>query len=399
MFLSFDRFMVMTYRIVSADNHIEEPTDILDLLPEDLKSLAPHKVVRDGVEFLVGQGRRPIRLAYAERYGNWVDDGERRREFRDDPDTGCNLERRQTDQAADGVYAEVIYPNRFMAVSAHPNDRYQVAATRLYNDFLIDLFGGQPDRYAPVAVLPGMNIPDAIAELHRAAELGYRSALMPVSIPWLPYNEPDYDPLWSAFEETGLLCAFHVFTGNLSMYTEFADPLTIPLDRLEAYRERTDDRGFEEVLNTTVGGCTAAISPLLHLTGCGAFDKHPDLRFVLAECEAGWLAWALSTMDRMHRRRHYGLKQLELRPSEYFKRQGYITFSDDEVAMQLVELVGADRMMWSNDYPHDEGTFPTSAEVVERTMGHLDDGTREKLLSTTAADLYGFSEAWASAAT
>ena len=64
----------MTYRIVSADNHIEEPADILDLLPEDLKSLAPHKVVRDGVEFLVGPGRRPIRMAYAERYGTWVDD-------------------------------------------------------------------------------------------------------------------------------------------------------------------------------------------------------------------------------------------------------------------------------------------------------------------------------------
>lgn len=388
----------MSYPIVSADNHIEEPLDILDALPEELQALAPRKVVRDGVEFLEGPGRRPIRIAYTERYNTWVDDDERRREFRDDPDTGRNLERRRTDQAGDGVSAEVLYPNRFLAVSAHPDDRYQAAASRIYNDFLIDLVGDRPGRYAPVAVLPGMNIPDAIAELERVAGLGYRSALMPISIPWLPYNEPDYDPLWSAFEDTGLICAFHVFTGNLSLYTEFADPLMIPLDRLEAYRERTSELGFEEVLNTTVGGCVAAISPLLHLTGCGAFDKHPDLRFVLAECEAGWLAWALSMMDRMHRRRHYGLKRLELRPSDYFRRQGFITFSDDEVAMQLVDLVGADRMMWSNDYPHDEGTFPTSGEVIERTMGHLDDDTREQLLSRTAADLYGFSAAWASSA-
>lgn len=381
----------MALRIISADNHIEEPADILDALPAELRALAPRRETRDGVEFVVGAGRRPMRVAYAERYGAWVDDDERRREFRDDPDTGRNLERRRSDQEADGVSAEVIYPNRFLAVSSHPDDRYQAAATRIYNDFLMDLFGAEPDRYSPVAVLPGMNIGDAVAELERVAALGYRSALMPISIPWLPYNEPDYDPLWSAFEETGLVCAFHVFSGNLSMFTEMADPLTIPLDRLEAYRERVADRGFEEVLNTTVGGCSAAISPLLHLTGCGAFDKHPNLRFVLAECEAGWLAWALSMMDRMHRRRHYGLRRLQLKPSEYFRRQGYITFSDDEVAMQLVDLVGADRMMWSNDYPHDEGTFPRSSEVIERTMGHLDEATREQLLCHTAADVYGFS--------
>lgn len=339
-----------------------------------------------------------MRMAYAKQYADWADAGERVREFRDDATGGREVERRLREQATDGVYAEVIYPNSFLSVSGHPDDRYQVEAARLYNDFLVDAFGAHADRFAPVAILPGMNIPDAIAELERVASLGFRSALMPVSVPWLPYNEPDYDPLWSTFEETGLVCAFHVFTGNLAFFTESADPLTIPPDRLEQYRQRMDQRGFEEVLNTTVGGCAAAISPLLHLTGSGALERHSRMNFVLAECEAGWLAWALSTMDRMHRRRHHGLKPLQLRPSEYFQRQGFITFSDDEVAMRLVDMVGADRMMWSNDYPHDEGTFPESAEVIERTMGHLEETTRSQLLSSTAAKLYGFDKLWASAA-
>jgi hypothetical protein len=55
-------------------------------------------------------------------------------------------------------------------------------------------------------------------------------------------------------------------------------------------------------------------------------------------------------------------------------------------------------MMWSNDYPHDEGTFPTSDEVIERTMGHLDASTRAQLLSGTAAEVYGFDRIWAAAA-
>lgn len=385
----------MTLRVISADNHISEPSSLIDTLPGELRLLGRRRVERDGQWYIEGPGQRPMRLAYTERYDGWADDGERQREFRDDTTNGRDPDHRLMAQAVDGVYAEVIYPNSFMAVPNHPNDEFQRLATRAYNDYMFDVFGGRPDRFVPVAVLPGMNIDDAVAELCRVADLGYRTALMPPSVPWLPYNERDWDPLWSTFEETGLLCNFHVFVGNLSQYTEFADPLNIPLDRLEAYRDRMNARGFEEVLGTTVGGCAAAMSPLLHLSGSGALDRHPDLRFVLAECEAGWLAWTLSAMDRMQRRRHYGLTKLELRPSEYFRRQGYVTFSDDEIAMLLVDQIGADRMMWSNDYPHDEGTYPTSNEVIERTMGHLDQATREQLLSGTAASVYGFDTAWA----
>jgi len=388
----------MDLRIISADNHIAEPKELMESLPDELRPQLRQRIERDGDVFVEGPGRRPMRLAYAERYVGWVDDEERQREFRNDPTNGQDPEHRLTDQARDGVYAEVIYPNEFMSVSSHPHDQFQVMASQAYNDYLWSVFGDRPDRFVPVAILPGMNIADTVAELERVAAMGYRSALMPVSVPWLPYNERDWDPVWTTFEETGLLCAFHVFTGNLCQFTEFSDPLNIPLDRLEAYRARIELRGFEEVLGTTVGGCAAAMGPLLHLSGSGAFDRHPRLRFVLAECEAGWLAWTLSAMDRMQRRRHYGLTKLELSPSEYFRRQGYVTFSDDEIAMLLVERIGADRMMWSNDYPHDEGTFPTSDEVIRRTMGHLDADTRAQLLSGTAAEAYGFDRIWAAAA-
>lgn len=387
----------MTLRVISADNHISEPKSLLESLPEHLRAMDRQKVERDGESYLDGPGLRPMRLAYTERYDGWVDDDERQREFRDDGSKGRDPDTRLAMQAKDGVYAEVIYPNTFMGVMNHPNDEFQRTASPIYNDYMIEQFGGRPDRFVPVAVLPSMNIDDAVAELHRVADLGFRTAMIAASVPWLPYSERDWDPLWSAFEETGLLCNFHVFTGNLCQFTEFADPLTIPLDRLEAYRERIRIRGFEEVLGTTVGGCVAAMSPLIHLTGSGALDRHPDLRFVLAECEAGWLPWTLAGMDRMQRRRHYGLNKLELQPSEYFRRQGYITISDDEIAMLLIDHIGADRVMWSNDYPHDEGTYPTSGEVIDRTMGHLDQATREQVLSGTAAAVYGFDKLWAAA--
>jgi predicted TIM-barrel fold metal-dependent hydrolase len=83
--------------------------------------------------------------------------------------------------------------------------------------------------------------------------------------------------------------------------------------------------------------------------------------------------------------------KLGLLPSEYWKRQGYATFQDDPPGMELLHHLGADRLLWGNDYPHHEGTWPHSDEAIDRTMGHLDDSQRRAILGETAAALYGFS--------
>ena len=49
-----------------------------------------------------------------------------------------------------------------------------------------------------------------------------------------------------------------------------------------------------------------------------------------------------------------------------------------------------DNFMWANDYPHHEGTWPHSAEAIERTMGQLSDGERAKILGLNAARVFGF---------
>ena len=49
-----------------------------------------------------------------------------------------------------------------------------------------------------------------------------------------------------------------------------------------------------------------------------------------------------------------------------------------------------ENFLWANDYPHHEGTWPHSAETIERTMGMLDDEERAKVLGLTAARIFGF---------
>jgi predicted TIM-barrel fold metal-dependent hydrolase len=47
-------------------------------------------------------------------------------------------------------------------------------------------------------------------------------------------------------------------------------------------------------------------------------------------------------------------------------------------------------MMWANDYPHHEGTWPHSSEAIERTMGGISDSTRAKILGLNANRVFNF---------
>ena len=64
--------------------------------------------------------------------------------------------------------------------------------------------------------------------------------------------------------------------------------------------------------------------------------------------------------------------------------------SDDPMALRNIEFTGTDCLMWGSDYPHDEGTFPHSREVIDRTFAGLSHADRTKIVHDNAATLYGF---------
>jgi predicted TIM-barrel fold metal-dependent hydrolase len=215
--------------------------------------------------------------------------------------------------------------------------------------------------------------------------------MLPCSYPWRPYDRPDYEPLWSLVEESGVPLNFHVFTGNVFLGTDFASVEHMTPD--DFARRPTSElgvRGRRERLSTTVIGMAAGMGPIVHLTGGGVLERHPDLRFVVTEAECGWLAWTLQAMDAMQERRSIGLEQLPLRPSEYFKRQGAVTITDDPVALNNLEFTGADCIMWGNDYPHDEGTYPHSARYRREILDKTTQEQAYQIFVGNAARIYGF---------
>jgi len=289
---------------------------------------------------------------------------------------GYTAEGRLADLAADGTDAEIIFPNKGLTMWATADPEFSHAMCHVYNDWAWEVFGPYQDQLLPMACIAPAALDEAIAEIQRCADLGFKGLQLPSKPIWgapdheaLNYNLKEFDPLWAAITEVGLPVTFHISTGR--------DP-------------RTSRSRGGAVINYAVHSLAQNIEPIANLCASGVAEQFPNLRFGSVEAGIGWVPWALQAMDEAYLKHHWAVRpKLELLPSEYFKRQGFATFQEDAAGLDLAlshDLVA--NFMWASDYPHHEGSWPHSAEAIERTMGGLDDATRARILGLNAAEVF-----------
>ena len=374
--------------LITADSHVGETEALHERLPEHLQRFLTKLVPADNgdldFEYAGEVGNSPVRKKLSER--------DREKEFRSDPSLGTNLDTRLHDMAREGVDAQVIFPNIGLASGGgRESVEYYEAYARAYNDYVGEVFSDQPKRFKPAGALPVDNIESAVAEATRCIERGFATLFLPCVVPWQPYHLDVYEPLWSLVEEARMPLSFHIFSGNLAFGGEFCDAGDLNQERYAIVKKHDETRFRREEQLETVVGMVAGMNPILELTSSGVLERHPDLQFVITESECGWLAWTLQAMDQMQERRHLYRKHLPLRASEYFLRQGHITITDDAVALNNIQFTGgADRLLWGNDYPHDEGTWPESGRFIDTLRKTLSSGDAHKVLCGNAARVYGF---------
>src|SRR6266516_3082245 len=122
----------------------------------------------------------------------------------------------------------------------------------------------------------------------------------------------------------------------------------------------------------------------------GELERHPRLRVVCVEADASWAPHWMHRMDHYYERHRY-MRALELArlPSEYFREHVYLTFQDDWPAFRMTGLLDPRRLMWANDFPHSDSTWPWSQELLAREAACLSEGERDLILHDNAAELYG----------
>jgi predicted TIM-barrel fold metal-dependent hydrolase len=144
------------------------------------------------------------------------------------------------------------------------------------------------------------------------------------------------------------------------------------------------------VINYTIQMCDAQHS-LMHLVAGGALDRFPEAKVACIESGASWLAALAERMDEVYDAHHMFVKpKLSLKPSEIIQRQVYASFQYDRACIMSRSVTGHQALMWGADYPHNEGTWPRSREVVAHLFDNIDISEREKadIVGGNAARLF-----------
>jgi predicted TIM-barrel fold metal-dependent hydrolase len=126
---------------------------------------------------------------------------------------------------------------------------------------------------------------------------------------------------------------------------------------------------------------------LVSLLASGACEKYPDFNFVLGESGVTWLPYVFDRLDTEYedRARALGFK---LRPSDYFRRQGFVTYQQDQYLEPIVPLIGEDNIIWGADYPHPDCLWPNSHTILEKNLSGFSDRVRRKITHDNVARLY-----------
>jgi predicted TIM-barrel fold metal-dependent hydrolase len=363
----------MSHPIISADSHITEPAGTyVDHIDAKWRDKAPRLVHVDGVGdvFTIDGFPRPIPMGLVAAAGKPAHEIRvQGAKFEDMHRGGWDPVARLADQERDGIAAEVIYPTVGMALCNHKDFDYKKACFDAYNRWIAAYCDTAPDRLLGCGQTALRTPEEGIEDLGQIRALGLRGVMLPGNPAVEDYHSTVYDPFWEAAIETGLPLSFHILTSRTD----------------SAWARGPAMNGFLAIIR----GCQDIIGTLI--LG-GVFERHPELKVVCVEADAGWVPHYMYRMDHAYKRHRYWLpagQELSKLPSEYFRENVYTTFQDDWVAFQTADLVNWRRLLWANDFPHSDSTWPNSQQVLAEQTQKLRPEQSRAITSENVAALYG----------
>lgn len=275
-----------------------------------------------------------------------------------------------------GIEVAFLYPTQglYMASVDAMDPALAIAICRAYNDWILEFCAHAPARLRPVAMLAGLHEPAlAVAEAERVAARGMRAVFVrPNPIRGRNLGDPAYAPLWAACARLDLAVGVHEGVG--------AHLPTAGAERFGTFFEtHAASHPFEQML------------AMMSLITGGVLERHPRLRVAFLEAGCGWVPYWLWRLDE-HWEKTSGIEgepQLPARPSEYFRRQCWVSCEPDEPYVgAALGFIGGDRVLFASDYPHPDHKWPETAEAM-LAMPIPDDAKRRILWDNPAA-FYGF---------
>jgi predicted TIM-barrel fold metal-dependent hydrolase len=363
--------------MLSSDSHIvEPPTLFTDRIDRRWREHAPRVIEEGGVDWWMVGDEAAVPAVNPSRAGDRFD-AKADRHHRVKLDQGVRAGGYEPDawiqdNESDGVYGGVLFPSLSLVFYGIKSSDLLSAVCRVFTDWVIEFASAYPTRLRAIAMINLDDVDAAVVELERARKAGASGAMIPVlPLADRPYSSPEYERFWAAAESLDMPLNLHVATnrtpGEWKALFSFSHHISAP-----DYWVRT---------------------ALADIILSGVFERHPGLRVGSVENEAGWAAFFLRRMDHLFKE---SLDFEDVRPnfkndalpSDFFHRNVFVSFAEDEVAIANRDVIGVENLMWGNDYPHGESTFPRSREIVGRQLAGLGDEERLALTASNVAALY-----------
>ena len=329
----------MTYRdaiYISTDSHVTEPIEIYgERVDAAYRGRVPRIETVGEWRTLMIEGLGPRKLMpVSEREVAVVGD--------------FDADDRLRDQLRDGVSAEVIFPTfALQACFASDDAEFQRQLCRAYNTWAGDVFDDH--RLLAVGMVSMLDIDGAIEDAHGRGRPG-----LPRAVPARPGAVA---PVQRRAPTTRSGPSPRS-SGSRSRSTP-APATSRASCAAPAARSST----------TSWARSSTARWSSSRLAAGGALDRFPELKIVTVETGASWLAWIMTQADAIYEDHSmYASPKLSMKPSELIRRQCAATFMYDPVAINNRGTTGVETLMWGNDYPHPEGTWPESQARERRPV-------------------------------
>jgi predicted TIM-barrel fold metal-dependent hydrolase len=255
---------------------------------------------------------------------------------------------------------------------------------RAHNLAIVDFCSVDP-RLLPVGYVPLADFERTAAFAAEAIEVGCKALMIPSACP--RNHSPSHTglfPLWGQAQDAGLPIIFHVGGGG-----QLLDPMYFENGLPKIKDFHGGDENFRSVDYMAIP--YPPMQTLATLIIDGILDKYPRLMWGVIEQGASWLPGWMRMMDSAQDAFHKNeerLQNLELKPSEYVKRQVRVTPYPSEDTGWIIEQAGEETCLFSSDYPHVEGGRNPLARF-ERTTAGLSETALQRFYCDNFIDLMG----------
>jgi predicted TIM-barrel fold metal-dependent hydrolase len=294
-------------------------------------------------EFLEGPGRQLKEQAQAARVqpggaAQAAPPSHRPVGFAELVDQLCDLdERRIADMDAADIDMQVLSLTAPGVEQLDPAEAVTLA--RSTNDYLAAAIRRHPDRLAGFAALPTADPGAAADELERTIrEYGFKGAVINGHTRGRYLDDPFFSPILARAAALRVPIYLH--------------PTIPPQAVVDAsYRGNFTPEVTARLVGAAWGWHMETAVHVLHLILGGAFDRYPDLQFIIGHLGEG-LPFMLSRLDLTLPTQATGLKRSV---GTYLRENVNYTFSGFNFTPTFLDLllqVGVDRIMFSADYPY-----------------------------------------------